>query len=152
MSVTTPEVGAVAPVEEQAAVQQVETTVQADTPEPLKATETAVQAAFNEFADEKLEEAEAAVPAEEAAQKKAEPATEAESEALAHGNLSAVVTSAPGFVKEVKAGYKTTEFWMTLAGVVLTQIGTLHIPGKYGDTIATVGLVGSYVLSRGLAK
>lgn len=58
----------------------------------------------------------------------------------------------PEIVKEAKAGYKTTEFWVMLAGVLTTQLGALHLPGKYGDTIATVAMVLGYIISRGLAK
>lgn len=55
-------------------------------------------------------------------------------------------------VKEVRRGYKTTEFWIAAVTIVLAQVGALHLPGKYGDTIATIGAAGSYILSRGLAK
>lgn len=63
-----------------------------------------------------------------------------------------VIESAPLVVKEAKAGYKTTEFWVALGGAILTQLGALHLPGKYGDTVATVALVVSYIVSRGVAK
>lgn len=63
-----------------------------------------------------------------------------------------VISEVPAVVKETKAGYKTTEFWLTIIGAVATQLGALHLPGKYGDTIATVALIASYVLSRGVAK
>lgn len=149
MGTSAPEVG---PVEQQPAVAAAEGAVASATPEPLKATEAAVEKGFNAFADQKLDEAKAAVPSEEAAQKSAEPGVEAEAEALKTGNLNAVVADAPAFVKEVKAGYKTTEFWLTLIAVILTQLGTLKVPGKYGDTIQTSALIGAYALSRGLAK
>lgn len=55
-------------------------------------------------------------------------------------------------VKESKAGYKTTEFWLATVAAVLTQVGALDLPGKYGKTIATVAIVVAYVLSRGVAK
>lgn len=54
--------------------------------------------------------------------------------------------------KETKAGYKTTEFWLTIIGVLFTQVGALDLPGKYGKTIQTVALVAAYILSRGIAK
>lgn len=63
-----------------------------------------------------------------------------------------VVNEVPAVVKEVKAGYKTTEFWVAIATAILAQVGALHLPGKYGDTIATVSAVGLYILSRGAAK
>lgn len=53
----------------------------------------------------------------------------------------------------MKPGYKTTEFWLTLA----TQVGALvstvsdNLPPKYAAIAATVAAVG-YALSRGLAK
>ncbi len=50
-------------------------------------------------------------------------------------------------MRESKAGYKTTEFWITLLGVLGTQIGTLDIPAEYGAVLAA-----AYVLSRGVAK
>ncbi len=59
---------------------------------------------------------------------------------------------APLVFKETKAGYKTTEFWLTLAFTILTQLGALHLPGKYGSTVATAAAVVAYVLSRGVAK
>lgn len=70
-------------------------------------------------------------------------------EAVAPGQLLSVGS---GVVKEVKAGYKTTEFWGALALIVLTQVGALHIPGKYGDTITTTATASAYIVSRGLAK
>jgi len=66
--------------------------------------------------------------------------------------VGTVVNSTPGLITEVKAGYKTTEFWVTVVGVVLAQLGALHLPGKYGTTITTAALALSYILSRGFAK
>lgn len=68
------------------------------------------------------------------------------------GDIDYLLEAEPLVVKEAKAGYKTTEFWLTIVGAVLTQVGALHLPGKYGDTIATVSLLASYALSRGIAK
>jgi hypothetical protein len=59
---------------------------------------------------------------------------------------------APVVIADVKAGYKTTEFWIAGIGILLTQLGALHLPGKYGDTITTAALALSYILSRGFAK
>lgn len=147
-----PTVGVPAQVEDQPAVQAAEDAAAKVTPEPLKATEASIAKDFNEFADEQLKEAEAAVPAEEKTEAAKDPAVEAEGEAIAHGNIGGVISNFAGVEKEVKAGWKTTEFWLVLAGVVLTQLGTLRVPGKYGDTIQTTALIGSYALSRGLAK
>lgn len=58
----------------------------------------------------------------------------------------------PAVVKESKAGYKTTEFWLALLLILLTQLGALHLPGHYGATITTLAAGGAYILSRGLAK
>lgn len=66
--------------------------------------------------------------------------------------VTQVINEAPVLVKEAKAGYKTTEFWVAIGTAVLTQLGALHLPGKYGDTVATVSVVGLYILSRGFAK
>lgn len=77
--------------------------------------------------------------------------TKAELEAL-RADVDVLYSHVPGVIQETKAGYKTTEFWLTIGGAFLTQIGALHLPGKYGATIATVALVGSYALSRGVAK
>jgi hypothetical protein len=63
-----------------------------------------------------------------------------------------LIESLPVLVKETKAGYKTTEFWLTIGGAILTQLNVLHLPGKYGQVIATVSLLVSYIISRGLAK
>lgn len=149
MGTSAPEVGA---VEQQPAVVAAEGAVADATPEPLKATEAAVEKGFNEFADQKLDEAKAAVPAEEAAQAAAEPAVTDEVKYFKDANLQGVISNAPAVVKEVKVGWKSTEFWLTTAAVILTQLGTLRVPGKYGDTIQTTALVGAYALSRGLAK
>jgi hypothetical protein len=67
-------------------------------------------------------------------------------------DIDYLLEAEPAVVKEAKAGYKTTEFWLTLVAAILTQVGALHLPGKYGDTIATVALLASYALSRGIAK
>ena len=55
----------------------------------------------------------------------------------------------PEVIRETKAGYKTTEFWMTIATVLCSLLAGL--PEKYG-ALVTVGAIGSYSLSRGLAK
>lgn len=60
-----------------------------------------------------------------------------------------VVNELPEVIRETKAGYKTTEFWMTIATVLCSLLAGL--PEKYG-AIVTLGAVGSYTLSRGIAK
>lgn len=68
------------------------------------------------------------------------------------GQALPLIADAPEVVKEAKAGYKTTEFWITLVTVLLAQLQVLHLPGHYGATIATVASVAAYALSRGVAK
>lgn len=72
--------------------------------------------------------------------------------AQAKADIDTLEPAVLSVVKESKAGYKTTEFWVTLLGVFLTQVGALHLPGKYGATITTVALLAAYALSRGIAK
>lgn len=69
--------------------------------------------------------------------------------------LGELVTDFGTGVKEVKAGYKTTEFWLTAGAVVCSQVAALTIPGKYGPAIAEVAAAistGFYALARGHAK
>lgn len=47
--------------------------------------------------------------------------------------------------EEIKPGYKTTEFWLTL----LTAVGGFIVPDLPWEAVASVV---AYVLSRGLAK
>lgn len=58
--------------------------------------------------------------------------------------------------KEVKSGWKTTEFWVTLVtalAISANQSGLLGSVVLPIETIATiVSGVAAYVLSRGLAK
>lgn len=63
--------------------------------------------------------------------------------------IEGVIDSLPEVIRESKAGYKTTEFWMTIATVLCSLLAGL--PEKYG-AIVTLGAVGSYTLSRGIAK
>lgn len=55
-------------------------------------------------------------------------------------------------VREVKAGYKTTEFWLTTVALALTNFSVVKIPGKYGQAITDAAAIAAYALSRGLAK
>lgn len=56
-------------------------------------------------------------------------------------------------VKESKAGYKTTEFWLAVAGLVAVNANGLimTLPDRY-QAIATAVIGGLYVISRGVAK
>lgn len=57
----------------------------------------------------------------------------------------------PEVVKETKEGYKTTEFWATVASAISVATGLVPTPH---DTkgYALVVLVALYALARGLAK
>lgn len=55
----------------------------------------------------------------------------------------------PEVIQETKAGYKTTEFWLTIATVLCGLLAGL--PEKY-SALVSVGAIGSYALSRGIAK
>src|SRR5262249_36701382 len=79
------------------------------------------------------------------------------------GDVPAVLTDAenayeqvaplvPTLVKEAKAGYKTTEFWLVIVYEAVTQTGAVHLPGTWGKAAAGIAGVVAYVLSRGLAK
>lgn len=51
----------------------------------------------------------------------------------------------------VKPGYLTTEFWLTTAVLVLTNLKTLPFPSRYNWVVDAAAVAG-YALSRGLAK
>lgn len=57
----------------------------------------------------------------------------------------------PEVVKESKAGYKTTEFWVSVVSAFLLAVGALPTPH---DTkgFAVAAIVGLYAVARGLAK
>jgi hypothetical protein len=54
-------------------------------------------------------------------------------------------------VTESKKGYKTTEFWVTVAVALLTLLNGIPLPEKYEGAVIA-GLAGVYALSRGFAK
>lgn len=59
----------------------------------------------------------------------------------------------PTIVKEAKAGYKTTEFWVLIAYEGLQQGEVLFpVHGTWQQIAAKVSPVLLYILSRGLAK
>ena len=67
------------------------------------------------------------------------------------GQVDDLVQSLPAVVKETKAGYKTTEFWIAVAGSALTVLNGIPLPEKYeGVVVAVFGA--AYILSRGIAK
>lgn len=65
--------------------------------------------------------------------------------------ITNVFNQAPEIFKESKAGYRTTEFWVTIAISLLTVLNGIPLPDKYeGFVVAALGAV--YALSRGIAK
>lgn len=64
-----------------------------------------------------------------------------------------VVADLPTAIKETKAGYKTTEFWLTVAGLVALNLNgvILTLPDKY-QALGSAVLAGLYAISRGQAK
>ena len=86
-------------------------------------------------------------------------------EALAHPTVTNVINAAqdpsvhallesvPEVVKETKAGWKTTEFWATVAALVGVNANglILTLPDKYQGVISGA-LVVAYAFSRGVAK
>lgn len=65
--------------------------------------------------------------------------------------LQDAITHIPEIVKESKAGYKTTEFWLTVVLSILTVVNAIPLPEKYeGAVVAALGI--AYALSRGFAK
>lgn len=57
----------------------------------------------------------------------------------------------PVIFKEAKAGYKTTEFWLTVLTVILLNVNLIPLPDSW-QGIASAALVVVYAISRGLAK
>jgi hypothetical protein len=155
MSVTTPETPvpvAAAPVPEP--IQDAEQAVEQAAPTVLKPAVTAVEDGF----DKVLAEAESQAPAVEAQAAAVDPALGklgADAQEILTGHLASpqqLVYDVQGGFKEAKAGYKTTEFWLSGIVIVLSQVGALDLPGQYGKTITTAAATVAYALSRGFAK
>jgi hypothetical protein len=146
MSVTTPQ--AAQPV------QAAELKIEEVTPAPLKPEVVSIERDFNTAISTSKEES----PAEEAqfAEKAPELAKAAQdAQTLASGGVVQPLTmfhDAVAVGKTVKAGWKTTEFWLTLGGLALTNLSVIKIPGKYGQAITDGAALSAYVLSRGIAK
>lgn len=51
----------------------------------------------------------------------------------------------------MKPGYLTTEFWLTVLVLFLTNLGAIEVPEKFRWVVTVLGLIG-YSLARGLAK
>ena len=65
--------------------------------------------------------------------------------------LQDVIENIPAIVEESKAGYKTTEFWLTIVSSLLVVFDGIPLPEKFeGAYLAVVSAF--YILSRGLAK
>jgi hypothetical protein len=54
-------------------------------------------------------------------------------------------------ISESKAGYKTTEFWVSVVVALLTVLDGIPLPEKFEGGVVTLIAV-AYALSRGLAK
>lgn len=54
-------------------------------------------------------------------------------------------------LKETKAGWKTTEFWLSVASSILIALGTIPTPHD-GKGFAVAGIVALYAIARGLSK
>ena len=56
-------------------------------------------------------------------------------------------------MQESRAGYRTTEFWLTLVGSALVGVSALadKLPGEWAAVLAIAGVIG-YAISRGVAK
>lgn len=59
----------------------------------------------------------------------------------------------PLIYTETRAGYKTTEFWLTVAGLAALNLNgvILTLPDKW-QAVGTAVLAGLYAISRGFAK
>lgn len=65
--------------------------------------------------------------------------------------IEEVIKDLPMVVSESKAGYKTTEFWITIATAVAASTGGIPMPEKYQGFVAAAAAI-AYILSRGVAK
>lgn len=65
--------------------------------------------------------------------------------------ITGTVESVPEIIKESKAGYRTTEFWLTILASLLVLFDGIPLPEKYEGAVSAA-LVAVYALSRGLAK
>lgn len=54
-------------------------------------------------------------------------------------------------IRETKSGWKTTEFWVTVAVSLLTVLDGVPLPEKFEGFVVSAVVV-AYALSRGLAK
>lgn len=67
------------------------------------------------------------------------------------GDLQPVADALPEIVKETKAGWRTTEFWLALVSSVGIALGAVPTPhDTQGYALAVI--VALYAIARGLAK
>lgn len=141
-------------VEKEQPVAKAEKAIEDAAPAAVQPEVAALEAEFNTAVDTAAEKAPEAH--DEAAKTDPAVADVAKDAAVVAGGGSVPVTTlvsdVGAVVKETKAGYKTTEFWLSGAIILLTQLGALDLPGKYGKTITTAAAAVGYAISRGLAK
>jgi hypothetical protein len=65
--------------------------------------------------------------------------------------VSDLIADIPSVIRETKAGYKTTEFWVTVVTALAAMLEVAPVPDGTGG-IAGVALAAVYALSRGIAK
>lgn len=65
--------------------------------------------------------------------------------------VSELISDMPAVIQETKAGYKTTEFWITIVTALAAMLEVAPVPDGTGG-IAGVALAAVYALSRGIAK
>lgn len=67
--------------------------------------------------------------------------------------VQAAAADIPEIISETRKGWKTTEFWLTIAGLLAVNLNgvVLTLPDKY-QAIATAVIAGLYAISRGQAK
>lgn len=72
---------------------------------------------------------------------------------LDEDSVKEVISDIAPVIKETKEGWKTTEFWLTVAGLVAVNLNdvVMTLPDKY-QAIGSAVLVGLYAVSRGSAK
>jgi len=67
-------------------------------------------------------------------------------------DIPAVLTAVEAPVRiETKTGWKTSEFWVSVAVALTALAGALPIPPHYSGVVAAA-IGGAYAISRGFAK
>lgn len=79
--------------------------------------------------------------------------TDAVADVRGDASLSEILADVEPVIKETRAGYKTTEFWGTLAGLAALNLNgvIMTLPDKW-QAIGSAAIIGLYAISRGLAK